>query len=709
MAHRAKAVHSTSPEVGSAGAPRSASAWGWGIAAAVVTAATVLAYSNSFRVPLLFDDTRAISSNPTIRQLWPPWLALSPPHQGSPVDGRPVLNVSFALNYATSGVEVWSYHAVNLAIHVMAAMVLLGVIRRTLLLPTVPEGIARNATALAGAAALIWAVHPLQTESVTYLSQRAESLVSLFYLLTLYGTILAATATRPGPWYAVSVAACSLGMASKEVMASAPLIVLLYDRTFLAGSFREAWKRRWGLYVALAATWILLAALVIGSGGRNRTVGFHLTVSPWEYALTQCGAIVRYLRLSFWPSGLCVDYGDAIAPNLRAVLPEALAVAALALLAILALWRWPVAGFLGAFSLAVLAPTSSIVPVVTQTVAEHRMYLALAALATGVVVGGYLIGRRVAGGAVWFLGPATLRAISFALVGLVAAGLGMTTFLRNRDYRDELSLWTDTVRKCPENLRARSNLVVLHNGLGMALERRGKIDAAIAQYRRAIEVKSDYPDAHHNLAKALLGRGQVDEAVGEFRRTLESDPSNVEVYTSLGAALAERGNLDEAIVCLCQALRMHPRYKAAARHLDRVLDARSKQLAAQLVRLRTSLRANPNDVALLNDTARILATSTVASLRNGPEALELARRAAKLSSGKGSMILDTLAAAYAEVGQFAEAAKAAREAAELAARRKDAPMAAVLRARAKVYEGNQTPFPTAPPPLSLFSDEQTAK
>ena len=100
---------------------------------------------------------------------------------------------------------------------------------------------------------------PLQTESVTYIIQRTEALVGLFYLLTLYCVIRGATSRRSMSWYAAAVAACLLGMATKEVMATAPVIVLLYDRTFLAGSFREAWRRRYGLYLALAATWGVVA------------------------------------------------------------------------------------------------------------------------------------------------------------------------------------------------------------------------------------------------------------------------------------------------------------------------------------------------------------------------------------------------------------------------------------------------------------------
>ena len=425
---------------------------GWTpLAAATIVAIGVLAYSNTFRVPFIFDDAGSTVDNPTIRRVWPVWPALLPPHTGATVNGRPVLNLSLAVNYSVSALEPWSYHVVNITIHILAALVLLGVIRRTLTLPGMPAHLTRASTALAILIALIWAVHPLQTESVTYMIQRAESLVSLFYLLTLYCSVRGVGSPRSVAWSAAAVVACTLGMASKEVMVSAPLLALLYDRTFLAGSFRKAIRKRWGLYGGLAATWILLVALVIGSEGRGGTAGFGLKISPWEYALTQCRAMPHYLRLSLWPTGLCLDYGDSVVQSLWSVLPQAIGVVALVALTFYALWRWPVVGFLDAFFLAVLAPTSSIVPVITQTVAEHRMYLPLAAVVTGVVIGTYLLGR-------WFvrrkiLSLTTAKIAGGSLAVLAVGVLAVVTFHRNADYGSDLSIWHDTVVKVPGNSR----------------------------------------------------------------------------------------------------------------------------------------------------------------------------------------------------------------------------------------------------------------
>jgi hypothetical protein len=169
------------------------------LAAALLTGASVFAYANTFQVPFLFDDMPSIVENPTIRHLWPPGQALSPPSEGGvTVSGRPVLNLSLAVNYAISGLDLWSYHALNLAIHLLAGLTLFGVVRRTLRTlrgrsPLAGDGSESPASGLlhsdsdlvAFVVAALWLLHPLQTESVTYIIQRAESLMGLFFLFTL--------------------------------------------------------------------------------------------------------------------------------------------------------------------------------------------------------------------------------------------------------------------------------------------------------------------------------------------------------------------------------------------------------------------------------------------------------------------------------------------------------------------------------------------
>jgi len=188
------------------------------------------------------------------------------------VSGRPVLNFSFALNYAISGEHPWSYHVVNLGIHLAAALTLFGILRRTWWSALSQRAsCATDSSWPAAAAAILWAVHPLTTESVTYLAQRAESLMALFYLLTLYCAARATTADRPKTWESLSVLCCLLGVGTKEAIVSAPIAVVLYDRAFAAPTWRALWRGRRSYYLALFATWIPLLWLV-ATGGWDRGV-----------------------------------------------------------------------------------------------------------------------------------------------------------------------------------------------------------------------------------------------------------------------------------------------------------------------------------------------------------------------------------------------------------------------------------------------------
>ena len=253
--------------------------WRGLVCGAFLSAAAAAAYSRTFSVPLLYDDLPSIRDNPTLRHVgaafWPPF--------NSTVSGRPVLNISLAINYAASGTSVWSYHALNLALLVLAGLTLFGIIRRTLSPRADPR-----ASGIAFCIALLWVLHPLLSESVTYVIQRGESLMGLFYLLTLYCFIRGAwtDGKSRGLWYGSSVASCLLGMGTKEVMVSAPLVVLLYDRTFLAGGFAAALRRRWRVYAGLAATWSVLPLLVVSTHGRGGTARMNAAIGAAMSAVT---------------------------------------------------------------------------------------------------------------------------------------------------------------------------------------------------------------------------------------------------------------------------------------------------------------------------------------------------------------------------------------------------------------------------------------
>jgi tetratricopeptide (TPR) repeat protein len=519
------------------GAARAAQSRKVGAAAGLLVVAVSAAYANSFHGPFIFDDDPSIVENKSIRHLGSPQVLAAPPDAVT-TTGRPVVNLSLAVNYAIGELNVEGYHAVNLAIHILAALALFGLMRRTLLLPTLSARFGTASTGLALAVTLLWALHPLQTESVTYIVQRAEALVGLFYLLTLYCVLRGATAARGTAWYAAGVGACALGMASKEVMVSAPLVALLYDRIYIAGAFKESLRRRRRLWVALSATWALLALLVYLSLGRGGSAGFGIGMTAWQYARTQFGCIIHYLRLTFWPSPLVLDYGNDIVSAAAEIVPYAVGVLLLVAATAVALARRPKLGFLGVWFFAILAPTSSIVPLAGQTEAEHRMYLPLVAVVALVVLAAYrAVGR---------LGPRSRRA-AVALVPAGAAALGLGTYRRNEDYQSKLAIWNDTVLNCPLNHRA-------YNNRGNAYLAKGQYDAAIKDYDKSIELKPRYANAYDNRGKAYRAEGRYDEAIRDYDKAIRLKPDFEDAYEGRIAAYVAKGqqgvvskDLDKAI------------------------------------------------------------------------------------------------------------------------------------------------------------------
>ena len=554
------------------------------LAGALIVLAVLAAYANSWNAPFIFDDLKSVVQNPTIRHLWPLTDVLSPPGDATGAVGRPVVNLSLAVNYALGGLDVRGYHILNTLIHVLAALTLFGIVRRTLLRPVLRDRFGGAAQPLALAVALLWALHPLQTESVTCIVQRSESLVGLFYLLTLYGFIRGVESPAPRRWEIFTVAVCLTGMAAKELMVSAPVLVLLYDRTFVAGSFRAAWQARWKLYAGLAATWLLLFWLATHSGQRAGMAGFGLGMSSWEYALTQCRAIILYLRLTVWPSPLVVDYGVGVA-RLGDVWPQGLLLLALVTGTWFALVRKPVVGFAAFWFFAILAPSSSFVPLISQTMAEHRMYLPLAAvLALGVLTAYRWLGART---------------LPVCLVLAVAAGVG--TAARNRDYRDALTLWGVTVAQQPDNVRVQMNVAT-------ALSGAGRLEEAAGHFATAARLAPGFADAHYSLAGVLIQLHRPGEAQAAAEQAVRLKPDQAEAHYVLATTLLQQGQVEAALEQYETALRLRPNFADALHTLAGVLAMQGKTAEA-LEHYEAALRLQPDNSLLHGEMGGVLAKS----------------------------------------------------------------------------------------------------
>ena len=375
------------------------------VLAAVLVVAGFGAYATSFAGVFIGDDTDAIVLNQNLKSLSPLSKAMTAPADTT-LAGRPIATLSFAINYAMAPSSardameprpgagpddpfyrnVWGYHATNLLIHVLAGLALFGVVRRSLTVPALRDRFGGASTSLAFGVALLWLVHPLHTDSVTFLVQRVESLMGLFVLATLYCAIRAVETTGTAGttgnalvWSAAAVAACALGMGTKEVTFAAPILVAAW--IFLFRPDLKLWESPRWLMLGLASTWIILAALLLTQNSRSLSVGFGIGGwTWWLYLRTQAAVIVHYLRLVFWPHPLVFHYAWLPAGSWLEVLPQILLLATLGLGTLWAFIRRQPVAFFGVWFFLILAPSSSILPIASEVAAEHRMYLPLAAV-----------------------------------------------------------------------------------------------------------------------------------------------------------------------------------------------------------------------------------------------------------------------------------------------------------------------------------------
>lgn len=559
--------------------------WHPAVLSALLACAAAGVYGNSLANPFVFDDHSYIVDNRDIRAWWPLWRSAEEVHK-APVNGRPVLRLSLAFNYALAGLEPTGYRIFNICAHWAVAVLVLLFVRRTL------RSIAIDSAAgLSFVVALWWLLHPLNSECINYAAQRSSILLGLFYVSTLY----CARRVMDGDgvaWVWGAVFSCALGMGSKESMVTAPLVVLFYDRALVTGSFSASLRARYWLYSGLAACWLPLA-LLLSQTPHGDTIGFSERVGAWTYLLNQCAVLWTYITKVFWPHPLALDYGFPRDIALVDVWWQAvLVVLVFALSAYGSLRNRPWA-FAALACFIVLAPTSSAVPILSEVGAERRMYLPLMACIVLVVVGGWqwlnaLWARRSALGIGW------------GVVALVSLALGATTYARNEAFTTAVSIWQTAVAATPDNARA-------HNNLALAYREVGQGAMAERYLRRALQADPVYADAHANLGAVLADRGEVVAAERHYLAALSSKADHVRALNGLAISIEGRGQLDSALVYYREALRLEPNLAEAhvnlgallarrgfvedgERHLQRalVLDASLPQAYYYLAELRQS-------------------------------------------------------------------------------------------------------------------------
>ncbi|MFN0016743.1 MAG: tetratricopeptide repeat protein [Pirellulaceae bacterium] len=556
---------------------------------AVLSIAVSAAYANSFLVPFTFDDVRNISNNPEIRHLWP-----RPEESNYLHDRRPVGRHTFALNYWWGRQDVRGYHAVNLAIHLAAACLLMWLVNDAMSNARNSLNWRRAAGPLSLAAALIWALHPLQTQSVTYIVQRFESLAALCLLGTLCLLARGTRASVAWPWLAASLAVHSLGIATKETAGATLWVALLFDRTFLASSWMEVIKRRWLYYVGFlpAIGWFMMKF----STPQNDLGYLSKGIRWWEYFCTQPEVIVHYLRLTLWPDQLCLDYNWPIATNWWTIAACGVPLILLLGASCWAIVRWPWMGFLGMTFFLTLAPSSSIVPI-ADLAYEHRMYLPLAPLAILAAMGLWIICQRFCRTDVQ-----AARALLTA-AGVLALVLGVRTWQRNNDWGNPRRFWESNVAIAPQSYRAQANLasillaageteravahleksiaikptaVALRN-LGQIQRDSRKLEPAVESFQQALKLRPSFAPASLDLARIFAQEEKLPRAVAQYEQTLAIKPQSPIDLVERASALDELGSCQarcekqrEAAESFRRAIEAEPRFVAGHLHLAMV-------------------------------------------------------------------------------------------------------------------------------------------
>lgn len=530
-------------------------------------------YANSFRGEFVFDDEMMISHSQRLADSsWKSWLRPGP---------RVVGAATFGLNYQLGGINTFGYHLVNLIIHLSAALVLYWLLWRTFQSPRLTKRYAAVAIPLAGIIALVWALHPLQTQSVTYVVQRYESLMGLFFLSMIACLVRGSDSGKWG-WYVASLGFCLLGMGTKEVMAAAPIMALWYDRVFLPDSWRQLWRKRWGYYAFFLLAVAALAFFLAWQWNviSRRGTLFSEQLSPLAYAMNQGPVILHYIRLAFWPQGQNLDYGWTPWENQVALYAADLAIVILLGLTIWAIWKAPALGFLGGWFFIILAPSSSFAPIIDLAF-EHRMYLPLVTLATLAIVGGYELIIRFA--------PATqqIKIAAIAVVAIVLS-LGITTTLRNDVYDTPLSLWTDVMQKAPHHWRSYTNL-------GKYYASTNDLAKATPLFTKAYQLN---PTDHRTLTNyaSILEAEQQDYRQAEicYQQAIADNPRYGPARFNYGSMLYDQKRLAEAQEQLEQAYRISrgfPRIRLMLAAIE--IELGDKQQAKQY--LREELAKNPHE------------------------------------------------------------------------------------------------------------------
>ena len=532
----------------------------------VIAALCALLYLGSLRAPFVYDDMHTIVQNPYITSIsHAPGFFLPGQDWGARTEHsgwRPLWYLSFTLNYLLGGLDPTGYHIVNVAFHALAAVLVyfaaLTLFRRRTAKPEL-------AALFAG---LVFAAHPVQTESVSYIVSRSALMAALFYILSFMAYVRFRDKGGIAP-LAACFAAFAFAAMSKETAASFPVMIIAYEY-----SLREKPRPGWAIAAVCAAgaAYVAFRLYLAGiSGGTVIVRGIAVNL------MTETYVVVQYIGKALWPVNLCFD------PEVRDVVSAAdprfyLSAAALGLIgyAIFLLYRRDrLAGFLALWPFIAILPETAYPNV--DAMAEHRLYLPMAGAA---MLMGYAASRVMA--------KEARRKACVAVAAVVVAALSIGTVSRNRVYASEIALWEDTVKKSPDKAMPAVSL-------GAALFRAGRTEESVSVLTQATVHGPDNPKAHNNLAFVLSQTGRYEDAKREYLRAIEIEPANYYALDGLAYTYTKLGDNASAEGCYRKEIRLRPDMPLAHRNLGALYlgAGRYKEAADELL---VAVRLAPHDL-----------------------------------------------------------------------------------------------------------------
>jgi len=502
-------------------------------------------YSNTFNSSFHLDDYLSIVQNEAVKpplqiiNIWNFWPT------------RFITYLSFAFNYHFHKLNVFGYHLFNLTVHLCSALLVWWLTLLTFSTPKLKdERIAQHANLLALFVGLIFVTHPLQTQAITYIIQRATSLATLFYLVALSLYVKSRllqqeknTSYLGKLYYCGSIIAAVSAMFTKEMAITLPLVVLLYEFCF----FKKQKRLNWRMVAPFLITLLIIPLTMLLTktadiSEMKLAVEPVSGISPGHYFLTQLRVLVTYLRLLFLPINQNLDYDYSVVKTIFAlpVLYSLIFLTAVFIAAILIHPKHRLISFGIFWFFLTLLPESSIIPI-KDLIFEHRLYLALIGFSL------FLVGTLYA-----LLGKKNLNKMIIVLLLMVTV-YSILTYTRNIIWKDEFSLWDDTVRKSPRKARPYYNRATAYFA-------KGEFSQAINDYTRTLEIEPGFAFAYNNRGNAYIQRGNLEQAIIDYNQAIKINPNYVLAYYNRGNAYNNKGNLNFAVTDFTKAIEINPRF-----------------------------------------------------------------------------------------------------------------------------------------------------